>query len=252
MGAEKRRHDRFYADLPVEVRAGSRRIESHTVDVSYGGLFLCSEDPPPLRQLVTLKIMTLERPGGLEVMAMPVFIDRRGTAGCPGFGVKLFGLDPDTRKSWETTVARIRTQPDTRVVPHRPDGAGAPPPEVATPSPEPDEAYREPTWMQVLPEFVVRLRTADDLRSFRFKDLSRGRVYVRTDRVLEEGSHVEVRVIHPIHDAVFVIGGIMDKVVRRPDFKGVRIRLEELEHVRRDEFELFAQTGEAPPSEQAG
>lgn len=239
MSAEKRRHDRFYAELPVEIVRGAASEHTRTVDVSYGGLFVRTDRPPPLRQLVTLRIGVPDSDEPLVVMAMPVFIDAAGPDGTsPGVGLKLFGLDPAAQQKWDATIGWLKTQPDAEMVP--PHSSKAVPPSLDL-----------PLAGRALPELSVRMNSLADLEAFMNKDLVRGRVYVRADAVLEPGTLVEVRLIHPVTYEAFVLAGVMDQRVEKNGFVGVRVKLEALETETRVAFERFAQTGEVPASMKA-
>ena len=51
----QRRDKRFRTQLPVRTRINGRLLSLMTDDESYRGMFLCSESPPPVRQLIRIE-----------------------------------------------------------------------------------------------------------------------------------------------------------------------------------------------------
>lgn len=72
------------------------------VDASFRGLFLRMDDPPPVRQLMKLRI-TLPA-GELEVHAVVVRIveDHLGRA---GVGLRFFALNGEHKADWEQFIS---------------------------------------------------------------------------------------------------------------------------------------------------
>ena len=244
MSSEKRRHDRFYARLPVVLHMGRTQQRSETVDVSYGGLFVATSEPPPVRQLLTIEVTVPEEDAPISLMAMPVFVDPDGSrSGAPGTGLKLFGVDKPTQDRWEKMVRHIRALPSTRPVPGNNGDADAPPPPPC----------HDGRWSHVLPEVLIRVDSTARLRTILLREFGRGRIYVRTPLELQAGAAVELRIEHPASHEIFVLEGAVDRRVDRTDFEGLRVLLPNLTDFVKVQFENFIRTGQAPnPRKAAG
>lgn len=103
----KRRYERYPAKVPAEIVLARGAIQAETSDVSFTGMFLRCEQPPPMRELIKIRVM----PGGSpqQVMGMAVHLVKPTDAEPRyGVGVQLFGLDPDSRRTWEALVQKLR------------------------------------------------------------------------------------------------------------------------------------------------
>lgn len=103
-----RRHLRFVTHQKVELRADDRndlRLVWMT-DISKGGLFVETNDPPPMRQRVTV---TLQTPDGAVPLAAEVvhIVDAENAArmgASPGVGLQFVNLDADLREAIQAYV----------------------------------------------------------------------------------------------------------------------------------------------------
>lgn len=233
MGSEKRRHDRYYVKMPVELVVGKASAPGETVDVSFGGLFLRTPHPPPARQLVkvALKLPPKDRP--ITLMAMAVFVEppKSEPEHIPGVGLKLFGMDPSLQERWESFVKYVRTMPRTEVVSA----------DRASEQPLEDLAAR---WGGMLiPEIRIKMRTLDDLETILKRELQKGRMYVRTSVYLESGTQVELQLLHPNSNRTYSLTAEVDHRVEQDDFEGLRVKLPNLEGRELSQFQRFVQTG---------
>lgn len=214
VGHEKRRHDRFVVRLPVELAVGKKTSSGETVDVSFGGLFVHTSGPPPLRQLVKVGLRLPPKDTPISLMAMAVFVEEDSGRPDRGVGLQLFGLDPSSRERWETFVKHVRTLPRVEKVSEQ----------RASLTPIEDEP---PSWDRVRPEIRIQVHRVEDLQRILEREVARGRIYVRTPLYLEPGRHVELQIIHPRGGRTFVLLGEVDQKVERPGFEGLRILLPE-------------------------
>jgi PilZ domain len=101
----ERRDKRFRTQLPVRTRINGRLHSLFTNDVSYRGMFLCTEAPPPVRQLI--RIETILPPGNVPFAThgMIVYVvGKDDPAGrTPGVGVQFYGMG-DERRVWESFI----------------------------------------------------------------------------------------------------------------------------------------------------
>jgi len=83
-------------------------ISLETSDVSFKGLFLRTDDPPPIRSLMRLRVALPERE--IEAHAMAVHLsatndDGEGPSG--GVGVQFWGLAGPDRTAWDDFVREL-------------------------------------------------------------------------------------------------------------------------------------------------
>jgi hypothetical protein len=98
-----RREGRVEAKVQVLIIRGRREIPLETSDVSFKGLFLRTEDPPPVRSLVRLRVQLPK--GVIEAHAMAVHVvDGARDARRSGVGVQLWGLAGPGRLAWDTFI----------------------------------------------------------------------------------------------------------------------------------------------------
>ncbi len=101
-----RREARVDVRVPVTVYRGKKPLGLETSDVSFKGLFVCTEDPPPLRSLVKLRVALVGRE--FEAHAMAVHVVRpapsEGASHHPGVGLQFWGLSGQDRLAWDDFV----------------------------------------------------------------------------------------------------------------------------------------------------
>lgn len=103
-----RREARVEARIQVFVVRGRRTVSLETSDISFKGLFLRTDDAPPIRSLVRLRVVLPI--GEIEAHAMVVHVapsedpsEGRG----PGVGVQFWGLAGPDRNAWDDFVRGI-------------------------------------------------------------------------------------------------------------------------------------------------
>ncbi|MBX3198848.1 MAG: PilZ domain-containing protein [Labilithrix sp.] len=102
--SDRRRDVRAHVSPPAHImRIGSaERIE--ILNASYRGLFIRTNAPPPLNQLLRLRI---ELPSqSVEVNCIPVRVVVDG-AGRPGIGVRFFALNGEDKRLWESYITSL-------------------------------------------------------------------------------------------------------------------------------------------------
>lgn len=134
---EKRRSDRYRAELQVDIvtRKGGRRVV--TSDIGRHGIFLRTDDPPDERLLIQLRIHLPD--GWISVLGVVVRRVLPAPGRNAGAGVQFFALSPDAKDRLEAHIATLRgdgpalpthfpatgTMPDAVREPHREEGVGA-------------------------------------------------------------------------------------------------------------------------------
>jgi hypothetical protein len=104
-----RREARVDVRVPVTVFRGKKPIELETSDVSFKGLFVCTNDPPPLRSLVKLRVALVGREFEAHAMAVHVVLPAHPEGAVveghrPGVGLQFWGLSGPDRTAWDDFV----------------------------------------------------------------------------------------------------------------------------------------------------
>ncbi|HET8725676.1 MAG TPA: PilZ domain-containing protein [Anaeromyxobacteraceae bacterium] len=231
---EQRRDRRFRYQMPVTWVRGGREVPLLSGDVSFRGLFLRTDDPPPLRQLVQLRLRLPPGNEELAVHAMAVFAVAPGAGdGAPGVGVQLYALGDEARQRWERFVRWVAaTHPESAAARVRPD--------PAAPDPVQRRFPRQPRTL------TVRTPSVDDLQVLVTRDVSRGGKFLRTSVDVPVGAELRLLVAHPRTGQTFAV----DAVVRRrvdgpPERAGIGVEFVGLDDRRREELAAFAGLDEA-------
>jgi Tfp pilus assembly protein PilZ len=236
--AEQRRDKRYrYQMLAVLVRGG-REVSLLTGDVSYRGFFIRTDDPPPLRQLLQVKLKLPPENDELVVHAMAVFVVPPGAAEkTPGVGLQFYAVSAEVRQRWERFVQWVaKTYPDSLDTPTKPMPAA------------PDAVHRQ--FPRVHRALTVRTQSIGDLHHLVTTDVSRGGMFLRTGLDVAIGSELRLFVAHPQTGLTFAV----DTVVRRrvespPERAGLGVEFVGLDDKRRDEFAAFSGLDEVPDEE---
>jgi hypothetical protein len=103
-----RREARVDVCVPVVIYRGKNPVAVETSDVSFKGLFVRTNDPPPLRSLVRLKVALADREFEAHAMAVHVVTASASTdeadARVPGVGLQFWGLAGSDRTAWDDFV----------------------------------------------------------------------------------------------------------------------------------------------------
>lgn len=223
--SNKRRHARYYIDLPSLLIRGKQATRLRTLDVSFSGLFLRTDNPPPLRELVRIKLPLPGQGEEIQLLGMAVHRVEPGGAREPGIGVYLYGVDPDTRQRWESFVREVAAGEHGEAETSQVSWPKAP----------------EATVRDYRPELRVKVPTVDALRTIAERDLARGRTFVRTELYLEAGVSVDVLFSHPDSERTFRLGGVVLQQIRKGQLTGLGIKLSGLDDERRAAFERFVE-----------
>lgn len=227
-GSEQRVDVRVPCDIEVTLRWGRREARLRAEDVSYRGMFLRTDSPPELRQLVKIECDPHDGRGRLSMHGMAVHAvepdNPRGRV--PGVGIQFYAVDPDSRARWAAFVHSAE----------RRGGCGAR-------DTEPSEPVRR-KYPRYDAEVELELATLDELLTLYTRDVSQGGMFIVTDFPLELGSALRVTVIHPTTRAPFGV----DAVVRRAceDPKGIGVEFTGLDQKRRNALWAFVREGVAP------
>ncbi|MBX3209187.1 MAG: PilZ domain-containing protein [Labilithrix sp.] len=102
--SDRRRDVRAHASPPAQIlRVGSaERIE--ILNASYRGLFIRTNTPPPLNQLLRIRIELPTKTVELNGVPVRVVADGSGRA---GIGVRFFALNGEDKRFWESYITSL-------------------------------------------------------------------------------------------------------------------------------------------------
>lgn len=215
--------------IPVVLGIGKRSLQTMSEDVSLRGLFVHTDSPPALRQLVRVEPV-LPSGAKLSLNAMVVFVLPAGNPHKrpPGVGLQLYGLGGQPEAAWHAFIREVAAQ--------QPE-AGRPAVELQAP------AVADPV-RRHYPRVAVRLRVLprnlDSLLEMWTRDVSRGGMFIETEHALAEGEALEVDVVHPQSSATFTLPCVVRRIARGSAGRGVGVEFRELDEARRAAFQEFA------------
>jgi hypothetical protein len=131
-----RRYTRYRIRTEVVVRYGGLPRDLCTEDISYGGMFVATDVPAPVRDLIRIEVPGVRTRTGepLRLCAMVAHVVEPGAKRRPGMGLQLYGLGRDERVAWVSFVDKeAAAAPDRPVADSTPlildgiAGAGAEP-----------------------------------------------------------------------------------------------------------------------------
>jgi len=225
-GKELRIDKRFRVLMRATLRYGRERFDLLTEDVGFRGVFLRTDTPPDLRQLVKLELELSDTGEKLSLHGMAVHCVPRGNAGgrVPGVGVQFYAVDKTTNSTWSAYVNRMeRTHPEALVKPVS----------VAPPA-SPEPIRRE--FPRVAAGLELELRSVDELRTLYSRDVSQGGMFIVTELVLPVGTAIILDVVHPITRAVFVLDAAVRRVSAPGEVQSLGIEFTNIDDGRRTAF----------------
>jgi hypothetical protein len=99
-----RRDARVEMRLPLVLFRGKREVAAQSSDVSFRGLMLLlTEDPPPLRSLVRLRVAIPSRTFDTHAMVVHTVAEEQGTA----VGLQFWGLSGGDRRAWDEFINHV-------------------------------------------------------------------------------------------------------------------------------------------------
>jgi len=230
---EQRRDGRRYpVHFPVKLTTGKKSRRLFTEDVSFRGVFIRTESPPALRQLVRLDLNLPPKGLPLTVHGTVVHVvsPNGPAAGPPGVGVQLHALDRDARVTWNSFVSEVE-----RAWPEPPgdwDLFDAP-----MSDPMRRRFERHPAVLK------VSVAALDELYELFTRDVSKGGMFIETDLALADGTSMIVHVEHPESSDTFVIDAMVRHRQTTPGLCGVGVEFVGLTLERRNEFLDFVHDG---------
>jgi hypothetical protein len=238
VGVADRKEPRFPVDLPVLLKIGGRGVERHTRDVSFAGIFVCTEPAPEgaapvselaLRQLVGITILLPPHAKRIDVAA--TVVHRQRQPGRAGVGLRFYGMAGDDLRSWEQFVARLRDDfpPMTGRATRLLQGEHVDP-----------LVRRRPDQVAAL---RVAVQTVAELERMLELDPKAPTFFVLCDEQLEVGAELGVWLVHPESEDLFELACRIERVVHEHGIRGLGLVLVDFDEERRQRFREFVEDG---------
>lgn len=235
--------DRQFRDVRVPIRLPvalkDRRAEWPllTEDISRRGLFLRTDCPKPLRQLVQLRVTLLPAEDELDLLAVVVHSLGHAQAqlrgGAPGMGMQFYGLTGAVRDRWERYVRKLEEL-------HRAQAPGLP---WMRPAATPADPVRR-QHQRYPAKFTVRLRDVNKLYEFLSRDISVGGVFLLAEEPLPVGDELVLLIVHPTTGEEFSVHGeVVRSVEEPPELAGMGVRFTNIDEDCVDRFRGFIESG---------
>jgi hypothetical protein len=106
-GINERREQRYGFQIPVTISSRQGDMTLVSENVSYRGIFLRSDTPPPKMQIIRARIRLPTQTTEIVTHVVVVHVAGAG-ARVPGVGVCFFGLDGEARVQWERFIDFVR------------------------------------------------------------------------------------------------------------------------------------------------
>ena len=219
--ADKRREPRFPARIVARISRRNQLVELLTHDVSFRGVFVRTDSPPVLRQLVKLElVLPPPHKGVVSGHAMVVHVLPReegrakGEGPVPGVGLQFWGAI-ENAKEWELFIHDLKQR----------ERQGNPAAKVS------DKIRRHSE------RFKLQFEAEFDGETVMTRDVSENGFAIRTSMAMPVGARAELTVRAGERSLTF------DAVVRRaidePGFRGLGVELVDLSPDRRRELVEF-------------
>ncbi len=230
--------------LPAMLVRGKKAAQMLTEDVSYHGLFLRTDSPPSMRQLIEVRLQL--PPTGEEValhaMAMHTVKPDNQFKRTPGVGVQLYGLDKQVQTKWTEFIRLVQTAEEAKT----PIAVLA----AARPT-EPVRRQHERLELDLPIEiagiddddFPIEIET--DRLQARTADISLGGMWVDSAFDFPIGTLLRIQVVHPDTKATLMLSARVTRngPARR---RGFAVEFDHFDRDKQKEFFNFLDSDAAP------
>lgn len=227
MAADKRRDARYPARIIARVLRRNQTIELLTNDVSFRGVFIRTDSPPALRQLVKIELVVPESvivTGHAMVVHVMPAPEAKGEGAVPGIGLQFWG--PLGRgREWEQFIHALRAREKAGIAAAK-----------AT-----DKVRRASE------RFKLQLEVVFDGKTTMTRDISENGLAIRTDVVMPIGTRAQLGLRSG--DQVMMLDVIVRRTIDEPGFKGLGVELVELQPTQRESLVRFVRMS-APSEDQ--
>jgi uncharacterized protein (TIGR02266 family) len=201
-GEDKRENERVRAEIKVHFKTPRDFLKKYTDDISKGGIFVKAINPLPMNTKVKVVLMP---PGqdNIELTGKVVYVLNEEQATkigrSPGMGVEFFEVSPDTSRKLEEIIEKIKEKITLDF----------------------EEKRRDE---RVIAEIKLKFKTTNGFIQKYTEDISKGGVFIKTDKPLPFDTRVKVLIELPDLDQIELNGRVVyvlneeeaKKVMREP------------------------------------
>jgi uncharacterized protein (TIGR02266 family) len=231
---ERRRDPRHPVRLPIILHRGPHKQALLTEDVSVRGVFVRTDDPPPIKALVRVEMVLPTDSEPLVasgVVAHRVQQPTEAAHRSPGAGIHFYDLPADQLARWRGFVDWAAERAARIARPLRVSAPMAPEPVRRS---EPRRAI----------QLRVRVRTEAELHTLYTRDLSRGGMFLATELPLAVGDRLRVELVHPTTNESFPLRCRVRHRLSRHGQAGVGVQFEQVGPAAAAALEAFVRTEE--------
>lgn len=237
MEASGRRYQRYRYRLPLILTwgKGTGYTVLETEDVSLSGVFVrTAKEVVPMRRLLRLDMHLPPEDEELALHAMAIHavpldndLERN-----PGLGLQLYGNGREQLSRWGRfiTVVRQASPGTTDSTPFARTSEKKPP----------ERLVRQ--FERIAAVLEVRLQTLDDLHVMHTRDVSKGGMFLLTDRPREVGDELALTIVHPVTADEFSLACVVRRQVSGREI-GMAVELLGMDGERRQEWWDFVMAG---------
>lgn len=237
---ERRRDRRFRYEKAATLVRGRTCSMVVTSDVGFRGVRLRTDAPPPLRELLVVRLQLPPDGEALELFGMPVWAVRgAGDGRDDGVGVEFFAVPVESQRRWNEFVRRIaRASPEPEL-------------EVTTPG-ELEGRESRRLHERVVVELRVLVRTPAGSRMATTHYVSRRGAFLKASLKVKVGTRLELELIHPATGEPLPLQAIVRHRGERATRAGIGVEfvgLDERRAERLREWVLAALDASGPPGD---
>ncbi len=218
---DKRRDVRYPARIVARVVRKNHTLEFLTNDVSFRGVFIRTDAPPALRQLVRVELLIPSTQIVVSGHAMVVHVTSRPEGvkkgeeeHVPGIGLQFWG-PIDHQREWEAFVNQLKTRERSGLAAAK-----------AT-----DKVRRASE------RFKLALEVSFDGARSMTRDVSETGMAVRTDLAMPIGARAEIQLTAGEEKMTFDV--IVRRTIDEPGFRGLGVELVDVEPAKREALVRF-------------
>jgi hypothetical protein len=226
---EKRREVRYPARIVARISRRNQVVELLTNDVSFRGVFVRTDTPPALRQLVKLELLLPQDKIVVSGHAMVVHVFERdakkakGEGPVPGIGLQFWG-SIEHAKEWEKFIHELKQR-------QRTGNAAA---KVT------DKVRR------ISERFKLTIEVVFDGDTAMTRDVSLMGMAIRTTMAMPVGARTELSM--RAGNKTLTFDAVVRRAIDEPGFRGLGVELVDMTEAQRQELLTFIKTN-SPPSE---
>ena len=239
---ERRRAPRIPVQIPVILKTQETRTSLLTGNLNRGGLYLRTDQPARLKELIEPEVDLGD--GGPPLDAVAVVRHRLTPdealhlGNTPGMGVQWFGMAQRAKARWEAFADRLAAEHFAV------EAQSIAPPADTEPLPYGMHDKVKRRARRYAAQFRVSLASAELLEECVTRDVSSGGMFLATEQVPALGTKIQVLLVHPETEQTFALNGEVVRI-NPPGVEpaGMAVRFENLPESRKADLETFVRSG---------